>query len=151
MACGHKLQSSESTFNVQRSTLTSNVEMVSGPVPVTLMILIHLHLLNFPLKVSAAYDEYLFSPQKHGIGDRSKTFEEISYFLVSKIEGTRSQAKKVSTVPGDTASRDLYWMLTWPCADSANIPLWPTRRHGRFSRGSHEIHRDAQSRCNTHS
>ena len=57
--------------------------------PPTLILLIHLHLLNFPLKTSSGYDENLFNPQKHGIGERSKTLEDVSFFLVSKLEGNK--------------------------------------------------------------
>ncbi|KAH8103899.1 hypothetical protein BXZ70DRAFT_670531 [Cristinia sonorae] len=80
---------------------------MSAAIPASLAILIHLHLLNFQLKNAANYDENLFNAQKHGIGERSKALEDISYFLVTKIEGQKSQVKKI--------------LPTYPCSQPSDI------------------------------
>ncbi|PSR70707.1 hypothetical protein PHLCEN_2v13437 [Hermanssonia centrifuga] len=76
--------------------------------PTPLLLLIHLHLLGFPSKKGTKYDEHLFNPNEHGIGERTKTLEEIAHFLVSKIKRNSGQiVKKIlptypCTQPADT-------------------------------------------------
>ena len=62
--------------------------------PTSLLLLIHLHLLNFPSTDALNYDEKLFDPKTRGIRERVSTMEDVSYFLVGKVEGYIS-AKKV--------------------------------------------------------
>lgn len=63
--------------------------------PNTLLIILHLHLLNFPLQDASGYDERLFHHTR-GMRDRNKAMEDITYFLVSKLEGGKERAKSVS-------------------------------------------------------
>ncbi|KAH9933438.1 uncharacterized protein B0H18DRAFT_645376 [Fomitopsis serialis] len=52
------------------------------------------------LKDSTAYDERLFDPTRTGIRERTRALEDISYFLVAKIEGGRGRARSIlSTYP----------------------------------------------------
>ena len=74
---------------------TSSSRMAEDSLPFSLILLVDLHLLHFPLNDSVNYDENLFNPHKRGIGERSRFLEDISFFLVSKIEGSKSSAKKV--------------------------------------------------------
>ena len=69
--------------------------MAEDSLPLSLILLVDLHLLHFPLNDSVSYDENLFNPLKRGIGERSKFLEDISFFLPSKIEGSKGSAKKV--------------------------------------------------------
>ncbi len=67
-------------------------------IPNSLLIILHLHLLNYPLQDATGYDERLFDPSR-GMRDRSKAMEDITYFLVGKIEGGKERAKGVRTTP----------------------------------------------------
>ena len=64
--------------------------------PDSLLLLVHLHLLNFPLKDAAGYDEQLFDPSINDFRKRTKAMEDICYFLVGKVQGGREHAKAVS-------------------------------------------------------
>ncbi|KAI0793828.1 hypothetical protein C8Q74DRAFT_535518 [Fomes fomentarius] len=63
-------------------------------IPNSLLIILHLHLLNYPLQDATGYDERLFDPSR-GMRDRSKAMEDITYFLVGKIEGGKERAKGI--------------------------------------------------------
>lgn len=63
--------------------------------PPALLVLVHLHLLGFEATNGSTYDENLFDTSLHGGGERVKAMEEITQFLIVKIEGTASRAKKV--------------------------------------------------------
>ena len=65
--------------------------------PNGLLIILHLHLLNYPLQDAAGYDERLFDPSR-GMRERNKAMEDISYFLVGRIEGGKERAKGVRRV-----------------------------------------------------
>ena len=73
--------------------------------PNGLLIILHLHLLNFPLRDAAGYDERLFDATSRGMGQRSKALEDIAFFLVGKIEGTRERTRSVSGVQDAFAPR----------------------------------------------
>lgn len=62
--------------------------------PNGLLIILHLHLLNYPLQDATGYDERLFDPSR-GMRDRNKAMEDITYFLVGKIEGSKERVKSV--------------------------------------------------------
>ena len=64
--------------------------------PHTLLILVHLHLLDYPLHVSSSYDERLFDPTRSSLRERTKAMEDIAYFLVGKLEGSKGRAKSVA-------------------------------------------------------
>lgn len=55
--------------------------------PTSLLLLVHLHLLEYPNAKSSEFDENLFNPRTRGLRERAKTMEDIAYFLVGKIEG----------------------------------------------------------------
>ncbi|KZT70848.1 hypothetical protein DAEQUDRAFT_810432 [Daedalea quercina L-15889] len=74
--------------------------------PHTLLILVHLHLLGYPLKDSSTYDERLFDPTRTGIRERTKALEDISYFLVGKVEGGKGRARSI--------------LPTYPCLQPAD-------------------------------
>lgn len=63
--------------------------------PCPLVLFIHLHLLHFSPKEGPGYDERLFDPKTRGIRERMTAMEDVSYFLVAKIEGSIASAKKV--------------------------------------------------------
>ena len=69
--------------------------MTLTALPPALLVLIHLHLLGFEAANEKQYDENLFNQAAHSGGERIKSMEEITYFLVAKIEGAVSRAKKV--------------------------------------------------------
>ncbi len=65
--------------------------------PNGLLIILHLHLLNYPLQDATGYDERLFDPSR-GMRDRSKAMEDITHFLVGKIEGSKERVKSVGVL-----------------------------------------------------
>ncbi|OJT12315.1 hypothetical protein TRAPUB_11142 [Trametes pubescens] len=64
--------------------------------PNGLLIILHLHLLNYPLQDATGYDERLFDAAR-GMRERNKAMEDISYFLVGKIERSKERAKSANT------------------------------------------------------
>ena len=66
--------------------------------PDCLLIILHLHLLGYPLRDAAGYDERLFDAARRGMRERSKALEDIAFFLVGRIEGGRERARAVSAV-----------------------------------------------------
>ncbi|KAI0630760.1 hypothetical protein C8Q77DRAFT_1135077 [Trametes polyzona] len=62
--------------------------------PNGLLIILHLHLLDFPLQDATGYDERLFDPAR-GMRERNKAMEDICYFLVGKIEREKERAKAI--------------------------------------------------------
>ncbi|KAJ6580719.1 hypothetical protein B0H19DRAFT_982261 [Mycena capillaripes] len=68
--------------------------------PVPLVLLIHLHLLQYPHANKPEYDHNLFNADVRGLRDRTRTMEDVCYFLVFRIEGTKERVRKViSTYP----------------------------------------------------
>ncbi|OSD05308.1 hypothetical protein PYCCODRAFT_1223699 [Trametes coccinea BRFM310] len=63
-------------------------------IPNALLILLHLHLLNYPIQDATGYDEHLFSPTR-GMRERNKAMEDICYFLVGKIERSKDRARSI--------------------------------------------------------
>ncbi|KZT07535.1 uncharacterized protein LAESUDRAFT_758541 [Laetiporus sulphureus 93-53] len=77
--------------------------------PNSLLLLTHLHLLNFPPQDASRYDEHLFHPTRSGIRERTRAMEEICYFLVGKIEGGKPHARSILPMypclkPSDTTA-----------------------------------------------
>ncbi|KAI0742022.1 hypothetical protein C8Q80DRAFT_1274349 [Daedaleopsis nitida] len=75
--------------------------------PNALLIILHLHLLNYPLQDAAGYNERLFD-QSRGMRERTKAMEDITYFLVTRVEGSKERAKALLPTypclqPSDTA------------------------------------------------
>ena len=65
-------------------------------VPNSLLLLVHLHLLEYPSANNPEYDQNLFDPNVRGLRDRVNSMENMSYFLVGKIEGRKASKNKVS-------------------------------------------------------
>ncbi|KAF9461511.1 hypothetical protein BDZ94DRAFT_1221281 [Collybia nuda] len=55
--------------------------------PTSLILLVHLHILEYPHANKPEYDHNIFSSQARGLRDRIKTLEDICYFLVGRLEG----------------------------------------------------------------
>ncbi|KAF7296432.1 hypothetical protein HMN09_01113600 [Mycena chlorophos] len=73
--------------------------------PIPLILLVHLHLLQYPHENKPEYDHNLFDAKHRGLKERLRTMEDVAFFLVGKIEG-REKAKKLlpnypCTVPSD--------------------------------------------------
>ena len=96
---------------------------IMSALPHTLLILVHLHLLDYPLKHSAAYDERLFDPTRTGIRERTKVLEDISYFLVGRVEGSKGRARSVGV---DATLFGCYRLMS-SFTDLAHLSL-PTAR-----------------------
>ncbi|KAL6306225.1 hypothetical protein BKA93DRAFT_824384 [Sparassis latifolia] len=76
------------------SNSKSTIAALSVALPHSLLVLVHLHLLDYPLKQAAQYDERLFNSKTNGIRERTKAMEDICYFLLGRIEG-RDRAKAI--------------------------------------------------------
>lgn len=63
--------------------------------PNSLLVLVHLHLLGYPLQDASAYNEHLFDPTRNGMRERTKAMEDICYFLIGKIGGGKDHARSV--------------------------------------------------------
>ncbi|KAF9556493.1 hypothetical protein CPC08DRAFT_91643 [Agrocybe pediades] len=61
--------------------------------PLHLILLVHLHILEYPYANNPEYDHDLFNPRTRGLRERVKAMEDIAYFLVGRIE--RKPAKSV--------------------------------------------------------
>jgi hypothetical protein len=66
--------------------------------PLPLLLLIHIHLLGYPHADEPEYDEHVFNVKARGLRDRTKTMEDLCYFLVGKIE-QKPRMKSVSSPP----------------------------------------------------
>jgi len=55
--------------------------------PTPLLLLVHLHILEYTYANNAEYDHNIFNPRTRGLRERAKTMEDVAYFLVKKIEG----------------------------------------------------------------
>ncbi|KAL1674679.1 hypothetical protein EV122DRAFT_293300 [Schizophyllum commune] len=64
-------------------------KIILPALPPSLLLLVHLHLLEYPHADRSEYDHNVFNPKTRGLKDRTKTLEDISYFLVRKLERDR--------------------------------------------------------------
>jgi hypothetical protein len=55
--------------------------------PVPLILLVHLHILEYPHANKPEYDHNIFDPRVRGLRERTKLLEDTSYFLVGRLEG----------------------------------------------------------------
>ncbi|KAF9034113.1 hypothetical protein BJ165DRAFT_1534308 [Panaeolus papilionaceus] len=60
--------------------------------PNSLLLLVHLHLVSYPYANKPEYDENLFASTR-GLRERTKTMEDISYFLVGRLERMKDGPK----------------------------------------------------------
>jgi len=98
--------------------------MLSLPLP--LLLLIHIHLLGYPHADEPEYDEHVFNVKLRGLRDRIKTMEDLSYFLVGKIE-PRSRLKSVSILFPlskdhglDLCMESFQLFPTYPCSQPSD-------------------------------
>ena len=98
--------------------------MLSLPLP--LLLLIHIHLLGYPHADEPEYDEHVFDVKMRGLRDRTKTMEDLSYFLVGKIEH-KPRLKSVSSPPIKTSTS---WYRT--VSAFSDIPMFAAIRLGSF-------------------
>lgn len=55
--------------------------------PLPLVLLVHLHILEYPHANKPEYDHNVFEPRVRGLRDRIKSMEDICFFLIGRIEG----------------------------------------------------------------
>ena len=55
--------------------------------PLPLLLLVHLYILQYPRANDVEYDHNIFNPRVRGLRDRTRTMEDIAFFLVGRIEG----------------------------------------------------------------
>ncbi|KAK0488666.1 hypothetical protein IW261DRAFT_1440886 [Armillaria novae-zelandiae] len=65
------------------------------PLPLPLLLLIHLHILEYPHVNDPEYDINVFNAGMRGLRDRARSMQDIFYFLVGKIERTKSRVQKI--------------------------------------------------------
>ncbi|KAK0434653.1 hypothetical protein EV421DRAFT_1839637 [Armillaria borealis] len=63
--------------------------------PLPLLLLIHLHILEYPHVNDPEYDINVFNPRTRGLRDRARSMQDIFYFLVGKIERTKARVQKI--------------------------------------------------------
>ncbi|KAJ7080835.1 hypothetical protein B0H15DRAFT_856433 [Mycena belliarum] len=80
--------------------------------PVPLILLVHLHVLQYPHANKPEYDHNIFEPRVRGLRDRTKTMEDLCYYLVARIEGTKERARKA--------------LPTYPCLQPADTTAFRT-------------------------
>ncbi|KAL0063513.1 hypothetical protein AAF712_009610 [Marasmius tenuissimus] len=78
--------------------------------PLPLLLLIHLHILQFPHVNEPQYDINLFNTSHRGLKERMKLMEDIYFFLVVCCEGSRASAKKI--------------LPTHPCSKPTDSPVF---------------------------
>ena len=59
------------------------------------VLLVHLHILEYPHADRPEYDHALFDASVRGLRERTMSMEQIAHFLVGKIEGSPGRAKMV--------------------------------------------------------
>jgi hypothetical protein len=94
--------------------------------PIPLLLLVHLHILEYPLANNPEYDHNMFDPNVRGLRDRLKSMEDMCYFLVGKVEGRKESAKAVrsncrmkttqnKTIPTDSSSVPVSYSSKHDC------------------------------------
>lgn len=71
----------------------ASLPVVSLPLP--LLLLVHLYILDYPNVNDPEYGPDLFNPRVRGLRDRTRSMEDIFYFLVGCLEGGKAGAKTV--------------------------------------------------------
>ncbi|KAF9480368.1 hypothetical protein BDN70DRAFT_619803 [Pholiota conissans] len=67
--------------------MPASITTSTSYLPNTLLLLVHLHLLEYPYSNRPEYDHNVFNPRTRGLRDRAKTMEDVAYFLVGRLEG----------------------------------------------------------------
>ncbi|KAJ7239605.1 hypothetical protein B0H12DRAFT_1326620 [Mycena haematopus] len=105
--------------------------------PVSLILLIHLHLLQYPHANKPEYDHNIFDARVRGFRDRTRAMEDVCYFLVSRIEGSKERVRKVIPIypclqPGDsTAFRTCLAKFLQDLRHSSVFPAGPSGHYGQ--------------------
>lgn len=108
--------------------------------PLPLLLLIHIHLLGYPQADEPEYDEHVFNVKARGLRDRTKTMEDLCYFLVGKIE-QKPRMKSVSSPPLSKIHE-----RNWIVSALSDIPMFAAIRLGSFQGSAGEVpRRPAQS------
>lgn len=94
--------------------------------PLPLHLLIHVHLLGYPHADDPEYDEHVFNVKTRGLRDRTKTMEDLCYFLVGKIEH-KPRLKSVGFAPIKPSTS-----LTRIVSALSNLPMFAAIRLGSF-------------------
>ncbi|TFK39587.1 hypothetical protein BDQ12DRAFT_665401 [Crucibulum laeve] len=76
--------------------------------PIPILILLHLHILEYPQANKPEYDHNIFNGQVRGLRDRTKLMEDICYFLVGKVEKGRDVARSPSETVAFRTSLSKY-------------------------------------------
>ncbi|KAG7444424.1 uncharacterized protein BT62DRAFT_934083 [Guyanagaster necrorhizus] len=63
--------------------------------PLPLLLLVHLHILEYPHVNDPEYDINVFNSRTRGLRDRARSTQDIFYFLVGKIERTKARVQKI--------------------------------------------------------
>lgn len=100
--------------------------MLSLPLP--LLLLVHIHLLGYPHADEPEYDEHVFNVRTRGLRDRTKTMEDLCYFLVGKIEKPRLGS--VSSFPLSKDPR--AFVHTELVSALSDLPMFAAIRLGSF-------------------
>lgn len=99
--------------------------MLSLPLP--LLLLVHIHLLGYPHADEPEYDENVFNAKMRGLRDRTKTMEDLCYFLVGKIE-SKPRLKSVSPSP----YQKIHELRTELVSALCDLPMLAAIRLGSF-------------------
>ncbi|RDB23829.1 hypothetical protein Hypma_008945 [Hypsizygus marmoreus] len=67
--------------------------------PIPLILLVHLHILEYPHANKPEYDHNIFESRVRGLRDRTKLLEDVCYFLVGRLEGSSSNRTILPTYP----------------------------------------------------
>ena|ERR1700731_4557422 len=78
----------------QSSSASVATIMTTQALPLSLLLLVHLHILEFAYVNSSEYDHNVFNPHVRSLSERTKSMEDVCYFLVGKLE-RRAQLKQV--------------------------------------------------------
>ncbi|KAF7371181.1 hypothetical protein MSAN_00753600 [Mycena sanguinolenta] len=62
--------------------------------PVTFILLIHLHLLRYPHANKPEYDHNIFNARVRSLRNRTRTMEDVCHFLIGRIEGAKDRVRK---------------------------------------------------------
>ena len=135
-------KASAATHQLRRVVLSlyPMTEFIAG-VPIPLLFLVHLHLLEYPLANNPEYDHNLFDPNVRGLRDRTKSMEDVCYFLVGKVGHRKETAKAVSS---NYMTYETGLMVP---TDSSNVPVSCTCRHDCVSYSIDKAFRDFASEC----
>ncbi|KAF7371182.1 hypothetical protein MSAN_00753700 [Mycena sanguinolenta] len=107
--------------------------------PAALILLIHLHLLQYPHANKPEYDHNIFNARVRSLRDRTRTMEDVCHFLIGRIEGTKDRVRKViSTYPcvqpaDSTAFRTSLAKFLQDLRHSSVFPAGPSGQHGQPS------------------